>query len=82
MATPAFRGRCGQPTTDRGDVVVRARHPGYFTFDPTRPGVLLDAAGAVVSFSGELTKTDCFDAASGVLFIGPGDAPDPDRPPA
>jgi len=63
------------------DVAVRARPPGHFTFDLTRPSVLLDATGSVVSFSGEITTTGCFDAASGVLYIGPGDVPNPNRPP-
>ena len=62
-------------------VAVRPRPPGRFTFDPTRPTVILDAAGNVLSFSGEITQTGCFDAASGVLYIGPGDVPDPNRPP-
>ena len=62
-------------------VAVRPRPPGRFTFDPARPTVVLDAASSVVTFSGEITQKGCFDAASGTLYIGPGDVPDPNRPP-
>jgi hypothetical protein len=47
----------------------------------TRPTVILDVAGNVVSFSGEITQKGCFDTLAGVLYIGPGDVPDPNRPP-
>ena len=63
------------------DVAVRPRPPGQFVFDASRPNVLLDAFGRIVSFDGELTMTGCFDAQSRTLYIGPADVPDPNRPP-
>ena len=63
------------------DVAVRPRPPGQFVFDAARPTVLLDAFGRIVSFDGEITMTGCFDAQSRMLYIGPADVPDPNRPP-
>jgi len=50
-------------------------------FDVSRPNVLLDAFGKIVSFDGEITMTGCFDAQSRTLYIRPADVPDPNRPP-
>jgi hypothetical protein len=63
------------------DVAVRPRSAGGFTFDPGRPTTVLDAAGEILTFDGEITISGCFDAASQVLYIGPADVPDPNRPP-
>jgi hypothetical protein len=63
------------------DVEVLPRPPGQFAFDPARPTVLFNADGDIVSFSGEITASGCFDPATGTLYIGPGDVPNPDRPP-
>jgi hypothetical protein len=63
------------------DVVVRPRPPGRFTFDPTRPKMLLDGAGKVVSFAGEISQSGCFDAINQTVDFGPGDLPDPNRAP-
>jgi hypothetical protein len=63
------------------DVAVRPRPPGQFLFDASRPNVLLDAFGRLVSFDGEIAMTGCFDAISRTLYIGPADVPDPNRPP-
>ncbi|HYO42455.1 MAG TPA: hypothetical protein VES19_04585 [Candidatus Limnocylindrales bacterium] len=50
-------------------------------FDASRPNVLLDVSGKIVSFDGEITMTGCFDAQSRTLSIGPADVPDLNRPP-
>lgn len=63
------------------DVTVRARPPGRFTIARGSPATLLDSGGNIVSFDGEITRTGCFDAASQVVYIGPQDVPDPNRPP-
>jgi hypothetical protein len=63
------------------DVAVRPRPPGQFSFDAARPTELLDAFGRIASFDGEITITGCFDAPCRVLYIGPADVPDPNRPP-
>jgi hypothetical protein len=63
------------------DVAVRPRSPGRFTFDPARPTTVLDAGGEIVTFAGEITISGCFDAANQTLYLGPGDVPDPNRPP-
>jgi hypothetical protein len=63
------------------DVAVRPRPPEQFGFDSARPTILLNGHGDVLSFSGEITKTGCFDAAIGTLYVGPADVPDPNRPP-
>lgn len=63
------------------DVAVRPRSPARFTFDRTRPTTLLDGGGNVVSFSGEISLSGCFDPASRTVYIGPVDLPDPNRPP-
>ena len=65
----------------RRDVSVRARPPGRFTFDPERPTSVLDSNGTVVTFDGEITMTGCFDALNQIVYIGPVDVPDPNRPP-
>ena len=62
------------------DVVVRARPPGRFTFDRSRPTTLLDGEGNLVSFDGEISRTGCFDATRQVVYIGAQDLPDPNRP--
>lgn len=61
------------------DVEVRPRPPDQFAFDPARPTVLFNADGDVVSFSGEITVSGCFNPATGTLYIGPADLPDPNR---
>jgi len=63
------------------DVAVRPRPPGRFTFDRNRPATLLDSSGKVVSFSGEISRTGCVDAARRIVYFGPADLPDPNRPP-
>ena len=63
------------------DVAVRPRPPARFTFDPARPTTLLDGSGTIVSFSGEISMTGCLDAGTGVVYFGPSDLPNPNRPP-
>ena len=63
------------------DVAVRPRPPGRFTFDRGRPTTLLDGSGTVVSFNGEISMTGCLDAGTGVVYFGPSDLPNPNRPP-
>lgn len=63
------------------DIAVQPRGPARFTFDRARPTMLLDGRGNVVSFSGEISLSGCFDAASRTVYVGPGDLPDPNRPP-
>jgi hypothetical protein len=63
------------------EVAVLPRPPEQFRFDRGRPTLLLNAAGDVLTFSGEITKTGCFDAATGTVFLGTADVPDPNRPP-
>lgn len=61
------------------DVAVRPRPPDQFAFDPARPTVLFNSDGDVVSFSGEITVSGCFNPATDTLYIGPADVPDPNR---
>ena len=63
------------------DVAVRPRAPGSFTFDRTRPTLLLDGEGHVLSFTGEISQSGCYDAGSQTVFLGADDLPDPNRPP-
>jgi len=63
------------------DVAIRPRPPGQFGFDPSRPTTLLNGRGEVVSFAGEILQTGCFEPFSGIVYIGPEDLPDPNRPP-
>jgi hypothetical protein len=63
------------------DVAVLPRPPGQFVFDASRPNVLLDAFGKIVSFDGEITITGCFDAQSRTLYMGEADVSNPKQPP-
>jgi len=63
------------------DVAVRPRASGTFTFDDARPASLLDGEGHLVSFTGEITRSGCFDAANQTLYLWIDDVPDPNRPP-
>lgn len=63
------------------DVAVRPRPPDLFNFDLRRSTTLLNAAGDVMSFTGEITQSGCFDVLTQTLYIGPADVPDPNRPP-
>ena len=63
------------------EVTVRPRPPNVFTFDPDRPSMLFDGDRELLSFSGEISQTGCFDAATRVVYLGVDDLPDPNRPP-
>lgn len=62
------------------DVAVRPRPPGTFSFDRDRPMSLLDGDGNLLSFSGEISQSGCFDAAGQTVYFGADDLPDPHRP--
>jgi hypothetical protein len=62
------------------DLAVRARPPGRFTIDPSRPTELRDGEGKLVSFDGEISATGCVDAVRQIVYLGPNDLPDPNRP--
>jgi hypothetical protein len=62
------------------DLAVRARPPERFTMDPSRPTELRNGEGKLVSFDGEISATGCVDMVRQVVYLGPNDLPDPNRP--
>jgi hypothetical protein len=49
--------------------------------DPDEPNRLIDAAGHLATFDGEILQSACFDVHTLTYEIGPEDLPDPNRPP-
>jgi hypothetical protein len=75
------RGAWAEPLGGGAPIAVRPRPPGRFQFDPERPTMVFDADGDVVTFAGEITRSACVSLTGDVIYIGPGDVPDPDRGP-
>ena len=65
------------------DLELRVRlRPGLrWRIDPDEPNRLIDAAGHLTTFDGEILQSACFDVRTLTYEIGPEDLPDPNRPP-
>lgn len=45
------------------------------------PPALVDRAGKIATFDGEIFREACYDAATSTYYVGPEDLPNPDRQP-
>jgi hypothetical protein len=60
---------------------VRLRPGLRWRIDPDEPKRLIDDAGHVATFDGEILQSACVDVRTLAFEIGPEDLPDPNRPP-
>lgn len=63
------------------DLSVRPKPALGWRIDPGPPQRLVDRAGRIAVFDGDIFRQACFDASTNTFYIGPEDLPDPDRPP-
>lgn len=63
------------------DINVRPRPALGWMINPTSPQQLVDPAGRVATFDGEIFRQACFEVVTNTFYVGPDDLPDPNRPP-